>query len=171
MAKNLIPESNNPWWAPGRPCIVTDPNKLTYFARANAIRAGVSSSAGALSGVAVGDGDWADPYAGDSDGPGADRAFTSAKSFYLPTSSAGNRVVPRDVEGYRNSVDSSYVETPSGGSTLDSFFNSFNSFLSSPAPNQFGPQAASVPSPWPWVIGAGAVGVGLLWLSKRRAHR
>lgn len=162
----MTPESNVPWWAPGRPFIISDPNKLTYFARANAIRAGVMNMPGSLSGVAVGDGgDWANPY-GTEDGPGADRAFTSAFSFYNPTVDTGNRTVPRSIEEASYAAGSGAVEMPSGGNTVDSFFNALNRLISGPqsAPQVYKP----APSPWPWVIGVGAVGIGLLYLTKRK---
>ncbi len=166
MAGITAENSNMPWWAPGRPLIISDPEKLTYFARANAVRAGVQNMPGALSGVAVGDGEWANPFVGDSDGPGADRAFTSSEAFYSqPVLSSGNRMVP---SGVSTNADGSNIETPSGGSTLDSFFNAFNRMLRGPAAQPFGPQPTVAPSPWPWVIGAGAVGLGLLVLAKRR---
>ena len=163
----MTPENNAPWWAPGRPLIISDPEKLTYFARANAIRAGVMTSAGALQGVAVGDGgNWANPY-GTEDGPGADRAFTSAFSFYNPTVDTGNRTVPTSVAAGSFAVGSGSVEMPSGGTSVDSFFNALNRLISSP---QQAPQVyAPAPSPWPWVIGLGLAGIALVALTKKRS--
>ncbi|TAL42424.1 MAG: hypothetical protein EPN91_08575 [Salinibacterium sp.] len=161
-------DSNNvPWWAPGRPLIISDPNKLTYFARANAVRAGLTASA-ALHGVAVGDGEWANPFLSEDTAPGDDRAFTSAMSFYNPSVDTGARQVPMGIAAGSFQQSAGTVETPSGGRTLDTFFNSFNNFLRSPAPGQYGPQPVAQPSPWPWVVGAGIAGVALLILARRR---
>ena len=151
----MTAENNVPWWAPGRPLIVSDPNKLTYFAQANAVRAGVQSMPGALQGVAVGDSEWASYPDG---GPGDMRANTSLDMFNSTATGS-------------NSVGADNVETPSGGGTLDSFFSAINSFLRAPAPNQYGPPPQlAAPSPWPWLVGAGAVGIGLIVLSKRRSR-
>ena len=163
----MSPNNNTPWWAPGRPLIVSDPEKLTYFARANAVRAGVQSMPGALTGVAVGDSEWANPFAAEDAAPGDMRANMSQQMFDA-TVSAGPRQLPMSVAGGSMEVTGSNIETPSGGGTLDSFFNSFNKFMSAPAPQNWGAQPVRTPSPWPWVVGVGAVGLGLLWLSKRR---
>jgi len=160
----MTPENNVPWWAPGRPMIVSDPSKLTYFARANAVRAGVAASS--FEGVAVGDSDWAQyPDAA----PGDMRANMS-QSMFNDTVDAGARMLPTSISAGSDSMSAGSVETPSGGGTLDRFFNSFNSFLTSPAPNPYGAQPRIAPSPWPWVIGVGAVGLGLLFLAKKRAR-
>lgn len=158
----MTPDNNAPWWAPGRPLIISDPSKLTYFARANAVRAGVQNMPGALSGVAVGDSEWA-TYP--ESGPGDMRANMSLEMFNS-TVSSGDRQLPMSVAAGSYSVDSSSIETPSGGSALDSFFNALNRFVSPPP--TYAPQPVAQPSPWPWVIGAGVLGVGLLVLTKKR---
>lgn len=48
MSAGIYNNSNAPWWGPGRTMIVTDPGKLTAFARANAVRAGVRGTYGAM---------------------------------------------------------------------------------------------------------------------------
>lgn len=160
----MTPENNVPWFAPGRPMIVSDPAKLTYFARANAIRAGVQNMPAALSGVAVGDSDWSQyPDAA----PGDMRAMTSL-ALFDPTVDIGPRTVPNSISAASYSMDSSGVETPTGAGTLDTFFNALNNLIRSPSPNTYGAPPSVAPSPWPWVIGAGAVGMGLLLLSKKR---
>lgn len=39
--------NNTPQWAPSKPLIVSDPSKLSYFARANLVRAGLSAGVAA----------------------------------------------------------------------------------------------------------------------------
>ena len=52
LPRNTVPHigpNNAPNWGPARPMVmVSDPNKLSYFARANAIRAGVRGTYGTL---------------------------------------------------------------------------------------------------------------------------
>lgn len=160
-------EANNvPWWAPGRPLIVSDPEKLTYFARANAIRAGVQSMPGSFSGVAPGEGEWADPYAAEDAAPGDSRAMTSQAFFDDPSLMSDNRVIPM-VTADGNVIGAKNVETNSGGSTLDFFFNKLNQLIK-PAP-VLQPTSLAPPSPWPWVVGLGVAGVVLVMMTRRRA--
>lgn len=163
FGNSMFDNSNS---ALGRRLIVSDPNKLTYFARANAIRAGVQSTYGALTGVAPGDGEWANPYTTEDSAPGDDRAMLSV-NMYNAQVAAGNRLVPGGVgEGTASTVN---VETPGGGSTLERFFNAFNKFLSAPGgANPFQVTAPKSGGIGPWVVGAGIVGVGLLVLLAKR---
>lgn len=149
----MLPDNNAPWWGPGRPMIVSDPNKLTYFARANAVRAGVMGSAGALHGI----------------GDDLEQGGSSLDELYNGPVSMGNRLTPTSIATGSAARTTATVETPSGGSSLERFFSSFNSFLT-PAPVTF-PAAKVTPSPWPWLVGAAAVGVGLIVLSKKASHR
>ncbi len=91
--------NNNPQWAPSRTLIVSDPSKLSYFARANAIRMGVSGSAGTFQGATV--------------------AIEPARGF-------GN-VVTQEYDpgtgGYNPTANSSTVQTPSGGQSSESFLD------------------------------------------------
>lgn len=49
-----MPNSNIPGWAPRAPMIVTSDRKMSFFAKANAVRAGIRGSYGALSGESFG---------------------------------------------------------------------------------------------------------------------
>lgn len=196
--------SNAPWYGPGRPLIVADPNKLSYFAQANAVRAGVFNTWGALSGF----GDVGDDQQAPGDATAGYAPLTTATdpTDWNTYSGGGTGVAPPPpplvVGAYAGSTPptpplvmgdaqriaqpggglstpplvsatTGQVMTPSGGSTLSSFFSSLNNLIS-PAPtyNSAAYAASLAPSPLPWILGIGVLGVGaIVLLSHKKKAR
>ena len=166
--------NNAPNWGPARPLIVTDPRKLTYFARANMVRAGVQGSYGALQGF------------------GRECTGTPCRSLQGFGDIVGNRIVPGSIatEGAvaitgkdnlgRNftfdpetiygdvtasgSAGSSTTADPNGTSTVDQFFSRLNQLVS-PAPVYSAPVQPS--TPWLAYLAAGLAVVGVVVVGKK----
>ncbi len=154
--------SNNvPGWAPRRPLIVSDPSKLSYFARANATRSGLAAGAAAgAAGAAFG----GMRVSGFGNAPSADDWSTWAKQQPQPTIGGST-----PVEGAR--------DVTQGGQTVADFFDRLSRATGSFFSNSTPPAATTVinaPSPGPlgipiggWVLGGIVVlGIGFVALKK-----
>ena len=143
--------NNAPNWGPARPLVVSDPGKLSMFARANMVRAAVRGSYGALGGIGNIVGNRIVPIDATVNSElGRDWAF-DPETMYGDATASG-------------SGSSGNVASPNGTSTVDQFFNRLNSLLSPQPTVQAVP---APPSPLPMLlIGAAALGAGYLLAKK-----
>lgn len=109
--------NNRPDWAPAKPLIVSDPSKLSYFAKANMIRGGMGAVAAAVS---------AEAFSGLS-GLGTIDGWTSGQA------SLGNAVQTR-IQQLSPATggplpDATASDVTRGGQPLSSWLEGFGSFV------------------------------------------
>ncbi len=149
---------------PKRPLVVMDPSKLTYFARAQAVRAGATGAYGALSGLGYTVPDYArvsvDNMTGESTGSGVvtPEVTTEPGAYSGPGS--------RDGWVSDTAVPNAYTTAPGEPSMLsiDKWMEQLNKLIAGNGGAQR--QSLAAPSPWPMVIGGAALLVGAVVLVK-----
>lgn len=166
-------------WGPARPMIVSDPGKLTYFARANAVRAGIrggaysaipgSSAVAGLSGLGY--------TVTDHGGTGIQEGTGIVDRRLMPFSVAGSTnpspgYVFDPMVGYGDATAGTANSAPNtlnsnGTMLVDRFFNMFNSVLGRNQ-NSAPPLVQADTGPdWGMLLGVGALAIGGVWVAKK----
>lgn len=166
-------------WGPARPMIVSDPGKLSYFARANAVRAGIrggaysampgSSSVAGLSGLGY--------TVTDHGGIGIQEGTSIVDQRLMPLSVAGSTnpspgYVFDPMVGYGDATaaNSSSPNTLNSNGTMlvNRFFDMFNSVLGRNGNVSAPPMVQADTGPdWGMLLGVGALAIGGVWVAKK----
>lgn len=145
--------SNAPWWGPGRPMVVADANKLSYFARANMVRAGVRGTYGALGGLS------------EIDVQGGKLVDTEEQGFQPVPFPVSTPAPPSPLSPPPMVTSDGQVLKPGGAGFIDTFVSSLSN-LFKPAPPVQAPVVQQGMSTGTMVAIAGAAVVGGILLLK-----
>lgn len=141
--------------APSRRLLVMDSSKLSYFARAQAVRAGAQGTYGALAGFGTFGTAWEDSQAEEAEREFAERQMRETGALFTGGAAGGGAKV----------ATAENTKAGGGMQLVDSLVGGLNRLLS-PTPTPAAIQAGFRPSPWPLVLGAAALVVGGIVLVK-----